>query len=64
MTLSTQQRREFLRQTASLAAFLAATDSFGGSLIAKPKTILLRSSWQTVNNGDIGHTPGALQVFK
>jgi hypothetical protein len=26
--------------------------------------ILLRSSWQTVNIGDIGHTPGALRVFE
>ncbi len=26
--------------------------------------ILLRSSWQTVNIGDIAHTPGALAVFK
>lgn len=61
---SLTQRRAFLRQTAALAALFAATDSFGNSLNAKPKTILLRSSWQTVNIGDIGHTPGALQVFK
>ena len=27
---------------------------------AKPPRILLRSSWQSVNIGDIGHTPGAL----
>lgn len=26
--------------------------------------ILLRSSWQTVNIGDIGHTPGALRIFE
>ncbi|MCY7356063.1 MAG: polysaccharide pyruvyl transferase family protein [Rudanella sp.] len=58
------QRREFLRQTAALAALVATTDAFGNGLTAKPKTILLRSSWQTVNIGDIGHTPGALQVFK
>lgn len=29
-----------------------------------PKTILLRSSWQTVNIGDIGHTPGALRLLE
>ncbi|MBC7919542.1 MAG: polysaccharide pyruvyl transferase family protein [Ferruginibacter sp.] len=64
MTVFTQQRRDFLRQSASVAAFLATTNSLGTSLNAKSKTILLRSSWQTVNIGDIGHTPGALQVFK
>jgi polysaccharide pyruvyl transferase WcaK-like protein len=57
-------RREFLRQTASLVALLSTTNAVGNGLSAKPKTILLRSSWQTVNIGDIGHTPGALQVFK
>lgn len=28
------------------------------------KHLLLRSSWQTVNIGDIGHTPGALQSLR
>jgi hypothetical protein len=32
-----------------------------GSRVPK---VLLRSSWQTVNIGDIGHTPGALSVLK
>lgn len=63
MSLPTQ-RRKFLRQTAALAALVATTDTLANGLSAKPKTILLRSSWQTVNIGDIGHTPGALQVFK
>lgn len=31
---------------------------------AHPVRILLRSSWQTVNIGDIGHTPGALRLFE
>lgn len=62
--MSFLQRREFLRQSAALAALFAATDTFGRAPTAKPKTILLRSSWQTVNIGDIGHTPGALQIFK
>jgi len=30
---------------------------------AKPPRILLRSSWQSVNIGDIGHTPGALTLL-
>ena len=29
-----------------------------------PKTILLRSGWQTVNIGDIAHTPGALSLIQ
>ncbi|MBK37016.1 MAG: polysaccharide pyruvyl transferase [Gemmatimonadetes bacterium] len=29
-----------------------------------PKTILLRSGWQTVNIGDIAHTPGALALIR
>ncbi len=28
-----------------------------------PKKVLLRSSWQSVNIGDIGHTPGALALL-
>ncbi len=36
------------------------------SLSAEPKSrrILLRSSWQTVNIGDIGHTPGVLHLLE
>ncbi|MES2706307.1 MAG: polysaccharide pyruvyl transferase family protein [Verrucomicrobiota bacterium] len=30
----------------------------------KPKRILLRSSWQTVNIGDIAHTPGMLALLE
>lgn len=29
-----------------------------------PRRILLRSSWQTVNIGDIGHTPGMLRLIE
>ena len=29
-----------------------------------PKNILLRSSWQTVNIGDIAHTPGILRILE
>jgi polysaccharide pyruvyl transferase WcaK-like protein len=31
---------------------------------APPKSILLRSSWQTVNIGDIAHTPGVLTLLE
>jgi len=30
----------------------------------RPKRILLRSSWQTVNIGDIAHTPGVLRMLE
>ena len=30
----------------------------------RPKRILLRSSWQTVNIGDIAHTPGVLNLLE
>lgn len=52
-------RRSFL-QTA-LAASLA-TVVFGQN--KKPTRILLRSSWQTVNIGDIAHTPGMLALLE
>jgi len=31
---------------------------------SRPPRILLRSSWQSVNIGDIGHTPGALAILE
>ena len=31
--------------------------------VSPPKRVLLRSSWQTVNIGDIGHTPGILRLL-
>jgi polysaccharide pyruvyl transferase WcaK-like protein len=43
------------------------TAALGGSALAasgKPKTILLQSAWDTVNIGDIGHTPGTLRVIE
>jgi polysaccharide pyruvyl transferase WcaK-like protein len=45
----------------------ALTAALGGSVFAadgKPKTILLQSAWDTVNIGDIGHTPGTLRVIE
>jgi hypothetical protein len=41
--------------------------AFGASVsklrAQRPPHILLRSSWQSVNIGDIGHTPGALEIL-
>ncbi|MFM9092800.1 MAG: hypothetical protein ACKOUK_13810 [Verrucomicrobiota bacterium] len=39
--------------------FLAATATGSG----RPPRVLLRSSWQSVNIGDVGHTPGALSLL-
>lgn len=41
--------------------------ALSGSVFAasgKPKTILLQSAWDTVNIGDIGHTPGTLRIIE
>lgn len=54
-------RRYFLR-TALAAAVLP---SLASAQVAKAKKrILLRSSWQTVNIGDIAHTPGMLALLE
>src|SRR5262245_49178096 len=46
-------RRQFLhRSAAGLAGCLALAGP------AMPRHVLLRSSWQTVNLGDVAHTPG------
>ncbi|QDT08238.1 polysaccharide pyruvyl transferase family protein [Planctomycetes bacterium K23_9] len=52
-------RRDFVGESALALSLLAALPA--GS---KPKRILLRSSWQTVNIGDIAHTPGVLRLIE
>src|SRR5512139_443859 len=52
-------RRRVLACGLSVAPFLQ-TVTRG----ARPPRILLRSSWQSVNIGDIGHTPGALSLIE
>ncbi len=48
--------------------FLAAvTAALGGSALAaggRPQTLVLQSAWDTVNIGDIGHTPGTLRLLE
>jgi polysaccharide pyruvyl transferase WcaK-like protein len=54
-------RRHFLKTTLAAAAF----PSIGSAQTPKAKKrILLRSSWQTVNIGDIAHTPGMLALLE
>ncbi len=56
--LQLMNRRHFL-QTAA-----AALPSLTIAQDARKKRILLRSSWQTVNIGDIAHTPGMLALLE
>ncbi|MFZ4594425.1 MAG: polysaccharide pyruvyl transferase family protein [Verrucomicrobiaceae bacterium] len=51
-------RRHFL--STSLAAAFATLPAAEG----RPRRIVLRSSWQTVNIGDIAHTPGVLALLE
>lgn len=56
-------RRQFLASSgAALAA--SALPSVLDAAAPKPPVILLRSSWQTVNIGDIAHTPGVLALLE
>ena len=57
--LDRMNRRHFLHTTfaASLAASVCAADK-------RAPRLLLRSSWQTVNIGDIAHTPGVLALLE
>lgn len=57
--MTVMDRRHFLVTTglAGWAASLRAQEN-------RPPRILLRSSWQTVNIGDIAHTPGVLRLLE
>lgn len=52
-------RRQFL--SSSMTGVVAASSARAGDA---PRRILLRSSWQTVNIGDIAHTPGMLALLE
>ena len=56
-------RRTFL---AGLATAVGCTAAARGDVAAaaRPPRVVLRSSWQTVNIGDIGHTPGVLSLLE
>jgi polysaccharide pyruvyl transferase WcaK-like protein len=53
-------RRTFL--ASSLTSLAAAAGAAPPA--ARPRRLLLRSSWQTVNIGDIAHTPGMLALLE
>src|SRR5512134_2059701 len=56
------KRRSFFAAVA--AASLAPTLASFGQEKKRPPRIVLRSSWQTVNIGDIAHTPGVLRLLE
>lgn len=47
-----------------LAGILTAAVTSSARAAGRPARILLRSSWQTVNIGDIAHTPGVLHLLE
>ncbi len=63
METNTISRRAWLRRTGlwAGASLWLADVSFCKALAGR--TILLHSGWQTVNIGDIGHTPGLLKIL-
>jgi polysaccharide pyruvyl transferase WcaK-like protein len=60
-------RRQFLQSGvagAAVAAMSLVPSPSGLAQDKRPPRILLRSSWQTVNIGDIAHTPGVLRILE
>ncbi|MBI5769346.1 MAG: polysaccharide pyruvyl transferase family protein [Verrucomicrobia bacterium] len=53
-------RRTFLTSTLGVALATALRSAPAGR---RPR-IVLRSSWQTINIGDVGHTPGVLRLLE
>lgn len=58
--MSRMERRAFL----GLAGLLALGSAVRAAAPVRAPRILLRSSWQTVNIGDIAHTPGVLALLE
>jgi len=58
------KRRESLTAMLTAAAAFRCQYAAGHGLQRNAPKILLRSSWQTVNIGDIAHTPGVLAVLE
>ncbi|GAB3262668.1 polysaccharide pyruvyl transferase family protein [Larkinella harenae] len=59
-----QNRRDFLKQTPSLLALLMSVPTLARVRQPATRSMLLRSSWQTENIGDIAHTPGVLTLLE
>lgn len=59
-----QKRRDFIKNITKLAALLSLSPLLSFSNSVRKKTILICSSWQTFNIGDIAHTPGLLAILE
>lgn len=59
-------RRTFLRKAGGLAVVVGSGRTMSTRSLAADRAphIVLRSSWQTINIGDIAHTPGALALLE
>jgi hypothetical protein len=57
-------RRHFLRRAGLVAGAALTAPGVRVRAEGPPPRILLRSSWQTVNIGDIAHTPGMLTLLE
>lgn len=57
-------RRAFIQAAGVAGLSQAVQDNFAETPGGRPRRILLRSSWQTVNIGDIAHTPGLLSILR
>jgi polysaccharide pyruvyl transferase WcaK-like protein len=57
-------RRTFIASSFGAAIAGRACPSLVAATAGRPPRILLRGSWQSVNIGDIGHTPGALRLIE
>jgi hypothetical protein len=56
--------RRRLLAGATLSAASAASAVWARAAEPRPRRILLRSSWQTINIGDVAHTPGILHLLE
>jgi Polysaccharide pyruvyl transferase len=63
MNACKMNRRNFI-ENAILASILTSLASSTLAAEKRAPRILLRSSWQTVNIGDIAHTPGVLSILE
>ncbi len=61
---SVMKRRDFIRAGAVGCLSAMAAPWLGRAASQRPPRILLRSSWQVVNIGDIAHTPGVLALLE
>ncbi|MEQ1825223.1 MAG: polysaccharide pyruvyl transferase family protein [Pirellula sp.] len=61
--MSLFDRRRFTQSMIGAATVVSSRDALFGGFHRTPR-ILLRSSWQTVNIGDIAHTPGVLRLLE